>query len=102
VWAFVLGEDGFAVERRDSALGLATLLRRWRPDVVLLDLGLPYRSGAAVLADLKSDPATAAIPVVVVSAVAGGASGAAMRARRCSTSFSSRPMWVAWASILAT
>jgi CheY-like chemotaxis protein len=35
--------------------------------VVRLDLGLPYRSGAAVLADLKADPATAAIPVVVVS-----------------------------------
>jgi CheY-like chemotaxis protein len=68
LWALVLGEDGFAVERRDSALGLAALLRRWRPDVVLLDLGLPYRSGAAALADLKSDPATAAIPVVVVSA----------------------------------
>jgi CheY-like chemotaxis protein len=43
------------------------MLRTWRPDVVLLDLGLPYRSGAAVLADLKADPATAAIPVVIVS-----------------------------------
>jgi DNA-binding response OmpR family regulator len=68
LWAFALAEDGFAVERRDSALGLAALLRRWRPDVVLLDLGLPYRSGAAVLADLKGDPATAAIPVIIVSA----------------------------------
>ena len=68
LWALVLGEDGFVVERRDSALGLAALLRAWRPDVVLLDLGLPYRSGAAVLADLKADPQTAAIPVVVVSA----------------------------------
>jgi DNA-binding response OmpR family regulator len=68
LWTFVLGEDGFAVERRDSALGVAALLRRRRPDVILLDLGLPYRSGAALLADLKGDPATAAIPVVIVSA----------------------------------
>jgi CheY-like chemotaxis protein len=33
-----------------------------------LDLGLPYRSGAALLADLKAHPATAVIPVIVVSA----------------------------------
>ena len=68
LWAFVLGEDGFAVERRDSALSVPALLRRWWPEVVLLDLGLPYRSGAALLASLKGDPATAAIPVVIVSA----------------------------------
>ena len=68
LWATILEAVGYTVERRDSGLGLAGLLRDWRPDVVLLDLGLPYRSGAAVLADLKADPATAAIPVVVVSA----------------------------------
>ena len=67
LWATILEAAGYEVARRDSGLGLAGLLRAWRPDVVLLDLGLPYRSGAAVLADLKADPATAAIPVVVVS-----------------------------------
>jgi DNA-binding response OmpR family regulator len=66
--AFALAEDGFAVERRGSALGVAALLRAWRPDVVLLDLGLPFRSGGALLAELKADPATAPIPVVIVSA----------------------------------
>jgi DNA-binding response OmpR family regulator len=68
LWALALAEDGVAVEVRGSALGVAALLRRWRPDVVLLDLGLPSRSGASLLAELKADPATAAIPVVVVSA----------------------------------
>jgi len=33
------------------------------PQLVLLDLGLPFRSGASLLADLKGDPATAAAPV---------------------------------------
>ena len=33
-----------------------------------MDLGLPYRSGAALLVDLKANPATAAVPVIVVSA----------------------------------
>jgi CheY-like chemotaxis protein len=36
--------------------------------VVLLALGLPSRSGARLLAELKAGPATAAIPVAIVSA----------------------------------
>lgn len=38
-----------------------------RPGVVLLDLNLPGRSGAEVLAEIKSDPALATIPVVVLT-----------------------------------
>jgi CheY-like chemotaxis protein len=68
LWAEVLTASGCEVQRLESALGAVALLRRWRPDVVLLDLGLPYRSGAALLADVTADPETAAIPVVVVSA----------------------------------
>jgi signal transduction histidine kinase/ActR/RegA family two-component response regulator len=48
-----------------AGLKLATTVR---PDLVLLDLDLPDVSGEDVLADLRADPATAAIPVVVVSA----------------------------------
>lgn len=38
-----------------------------RPDLVLLDLGLPGRDGREVLADLKSDPKFEHIPVVVLT-----------------------------------
>jgi PAS domain S-box-containing protein len=38
------------------------------PDMVLLDLHLPDRPGDEVLADLRKDPRTAHVPVVVVSA----------------------------------
>jgi signal transduction histidine kinase/ActR/RegA family two-component response regulator len=44
------------------------LARQHRPDLVLLDLHLPDLHGAEVLRQLKRDPATAAIPVVIVSA----------------------------------
>ena len=42
--------------------------RRERPDVILLDDTMPGMGGLAVLEALRSDPATAAIPVIVVSA----------------------------------
>jgi CheY-like chemotaxis protein len=44
------------------------LARRHHPDLILLDLHLPDLHGREVLEQLKRDPATAAIPVVVVSA----------------------------------
>ena len=63
-----LTDAGYAVTATGSALGAVALARRVRPRAVVLDLGLPYRSGVALLAELKADPRTAAIPVVVVSA----------------------------------
>lgn len=48
-------------------LGLE-LAREHRPDLILLDLHLPDVMGDEVLQRLKADPATAPIPVVIVSA----------------------------------
>ena len=47
--------------------GLAAI-RAQRPDLILLDMHLPDISGLELLRHLKSDPATADIPIVVVSA----------------------------------
>jgi CheY-like chemotaxis protein len=41
------------------------------PDVILLDVAMPALDGRDVLAQLKADPRTAAIPVLVVSALGG-------------------------------
>lgn len=38
------------------------------PDLLLLDLNLPAMGGRDVLLELKSDPATRQIPVLVISA----------------------------------
>ncbi|HWL91294.1 MAG TPA: PAS domain S-box protein [Actinomycetota bacterium] len=45
-----------------------TLARDHRPELILLDLNLPDMRGEEVLARLHSDPATADLPVVVISA----------------------------------
>jgi CheY-like chemotaxis protein len=48
-----------------SALALA---QRERPDLILLDLGLPGASGTAVLERIRASPALAPIPVIVLTA----------------------------------
>ena len=53
-----------AVDGRDA---LAKVGER-RPDLILLDVMMPHMSGWDVLTQLKSDPATADIPVVFLSA----------------------------------
>ena len=40
---------------------------RERPDLILLDLNLPRKGGAEVLAEIKSDPELSVIPVVVLT-----------------------------------
>jgi PAS domain S-box-containing protein len=60
-------------------LGL-DLVRQHGPDLILLDLHLPDMHGRDVLEHLKGDPATAAIPVVVLSADATPAQFERLRA----------------------
>jgi signal transduction histidine kinase/ActR/RegA family two-component response regulator len=50
-----------------GGLGL-DLAQQHHPDLILLDLNLPGMQGDEVLARLRQDPGTAAIPVVVLSA----------------------------------
>ncbi len=66
----LLTDEGYAVAVSPSAFGVREMVERLQPWAIVLDLGLPYRSGAALLADLKADPITASVPVIVVSALA--------------------------------
>ena len=53
-------------EAADGASGL-DLASRYRPGVIFLDLAMPGMSGDEVLERLAADPATAQIPVVIVT-----------------------------------
>jgi len=55
------------VSAMQGSLGV-TLARDHRPDLILLDLNLPDMQGEEVLARLHADPATAEVPIVVISA----------------------------------
>ena len=53
----------------DAETGL-TLARLEQPDLILMDIQLPGMDGLAATALLKQDPATAAIPVIALTAMA--------------------------------
>ena len=63
-----LAHAGFAVRlAADGQTGLDAALRD-RPDLVVLDLGLPGLDGLDVTRRLRGDPATAAVPIVMLTA----------------------------------
>ncbi|HTD07270.1 MAG TPA: response regulator [Solirubrobacteraceae bacterium] len=56
------GAEALQYVRREGTYDSAT-----RPDLILLDLNLPRKSGIEVLDEIKSDPALCTIPVVVLT-----------------------------------
>jgi DNA-binding response OmpR family regulator len=71
-WKVVIADDGVA--------GL-TAARTEDPDCILLDVMMPKKDGLTVAAELKADPDTANIPVILLSAKAqAGDLGAGMAA----------------------
>jgi DNA-binding response OmpR family regulator len=65
----ILAEEGYRVEQADS--GAAALARAGGAalDLILLDLRMPGISGLEVCRRLKQDPATSAVPIIVVTAL---------------------------------
>lgn len=63
------GQPFLISEAQNGPDGVAQA-RRARPDVIFLDLVMPGMDGYHVMAELKADPATADIPVVVLTSKA--------------------------------
>ncbi len=65
-----LGHAGHEVLEASDARGGLEVAAGRRPDVIVLDVMLPDRDGIGVLRELVTDPATAHIPVVLLTAKA--------------------------------
>ncbi len=63
-----LRRQGFDVYTAEDGLAGLDLVRKVRPDVVLLDWMMPEMDGLEVLAELKRDPITEDIPVLMLTA----------------------------------
>lgn len=66
----VLGRRGYEVLGADGGQNGLALVRETLPAAILLDLMMPEMDGWEVFRQLKSDPATRDIPVIVVTAKA--------------------------------
>jgi DNA-binding response OmpR family regulator len=64
----MLTPRGFTVEMAEDGVEGVTKAREIRPDLILLDLYLPHLDGFGVMEQLKEDPHTHDIPIIVISA----------------------------------
>ncbi len=65
---YVLTRDGWEVRHHGDGGDAMEVIRQVGPDVLVLDVMLPGRSGYEILQDLRRDPALAALPVLVLTA----------------------------------
>ena len=66
----VLSVEGFEVRVAVGGEDALAMIAQQRPDVLLVDVMMPGMDGRALTRQLRTDPATADLPVVVCSALA--------------------------------
>jgi len=67
----VLSDEGYVVDLAVDGESALDRVRAERPDAILLDLMMPGMNGRQFLQALRHDPACAAIPVLIMTAVHG-------------------------------
>ncbi len=65
--------EGFDVHEASDGQECLDMVERVAPDLITLDVAMPRRDGFSTLEALRANPATASIPIVIVSARAQGA-----------------------------
>lgn len=68
VYSLILRHFGFEVAEATNGLDAVEVARERRPSLVLMDIGLPVLDGWQASRMLKSEPATAVIPLIAFSA----------------------------------
>ena len=83
IYRIILAHHGHTViQAWDGAAGVR-MAREHRPDLILMDLTMPVIDGLEATRMLKADPATAAIPVIALTAHAMQDDLAAAEAAGC-------------------
>lgn len=66
--SFILSRDGWTVHTHSDGETAVERVRSLPPDVIILDVMLPGRSGFDILNELRSDPETDHLPVMMLTA----------------------------------
>ena len=64
----LLAKNGFEVARATNGTDALELVRTRHPDLAVLDISMPNLDGLEVLRFVRSDPETAKLPVILLSA----------------------------------
>jgi len=67
-----LEERGYEVECAVNGSDALEVLARRRADLIVTDMQMPKMSGSEFITVLKSEPATAAVPIIVITGRASG------------------------------
>lgn len=65
---FILSRDGWRVATHSNGVDAVEAVRSRAPDLVILDVMLPGRSGYDILRDLRAGEGTATLPVLLLTA----------------------------------
>ena len=68
-----LEERGHRVEAATNGVDALEILARARPDLIITDLEMPRMHGKELINALQDEPATARIPIIVLSGRSSGA-----------------------------
>lgn len=71
IMMYILESEGYAVAGLDKGQAVLQTVHEMRPDMVLLDVQLGDMDGRDICRELKHQPATQTIPVIIVSASHG-------------------------------
>jgi two-component system, OmpR family, response regulator len=66
--SFLLKHDGWSVTSHSDGADAVDVVRASQPDLVILDVMLPNRSGYDILQDLRGDDGTANLPILMLTA----------------------------------
>jgi len=66
----MLNNHGYAVLQAEEGVAAIEIVRNRRPDLVLMDVQMAGMDGLTAAGILKSDPSTAVIPIIALTALA--------------------------------
>lgn len=64
----ILEDTGYEVITEHNSLQVSHIIQHLLPDLIILDLWMPVLSGDQVLKNLRQDPKTETLPVIIISA----------------------------------
>ena len=88
--SFLLARDGWDVRTHPDGADALQVIGAVRPDLVILDMLLPGCTGLEILRALRAEPATATLPVLMLTA-RGAAADRVLAESSGATGFMAKP-----------